>query len=121
MGAPANLDVHTVFVFACFFAISFRCLFILNEGFEIREIPYCKYVVILQEGEIHLVPIDPTRLFSKNHIGVTVYLRNSLLLGISSHGYVKGILWVLGYNNFYANIGLTLRNNKIMQTIKHFN
>ena len=35
-------------------------------------------------------------------------LLNSLLLGISSHGYVKNILLVFGYNNFYANIGLAL-------------
>ena len=59
-----------------------------------------KYVVLLQEGEIHLVPNCRTILFSKNHIGVTDYLLNSLLLGISSHGYVKDILRVLGYNNF---------------------
>ena len=52
------------------------------------------YVVILQEGEIHLVP----NCFSKIHIGVTVSdLLNSLLSGILSHGYVKDIL---GYNNF---------------------
>ena len=43
-------------------------------------------------GEIQLVPDCPTRLFSKNHIGVTVYLLNSLILGFLSHGYVKDIL-----------------------------
>ena len=69
---------------------------------------YIPFLLILQEGEIHLVPNCPTHLFSKNHTGVTVYLLNSLLLGISSHGYVKDILWVFGYNNFYANIGLAL-------------
>ena len=36
--------------FCLLFAISFHCLFILNEGFEIREIPWRKYVVILLEG-----------------------------------------------------------------------
>ena len=59
-------------------------------------------------GEIHLVPNCPTSLFSKSHIGVTVYLLDSLLLGISFPGYVKDILWVSGYNKFYANIGLSL-------------
>ena len=58
-------------------------------GFEIRDF---RYVVILHEGEIQLVPDCLTRLFSKNPIGVTIYLLNSLLLGISSHGYVKDIL-----------------------------
>ena len=49
-------------------------------------------MLLLQEGEIHLVPNCPTNLFSKNHIGVTVYLLNSLFLGISSHGYEKDVL-----------------------------
>ena len=49
-------------------------------------------------------------MFPKSHIGLTVYLLNSLLfiLGVSSHGYVTDILWVLGYNNFYALIRLAL-------------
>ena len=38
-------------------------------------------------------------------------LLTSLLLGISSHGYVKDILWLLDHNNFYANIGLALFKN----------
>ena len=65
-----------------------------------------------------MVPNCPTSLFSKNH-SVTVYLLNSLLLGISSHGYVKGILWVLGYNNFYANIGIAhfiLKRERLVMT-----
>ena len=33
-----------------------------------------------------------TRLFSKNPIVVIAYLLNSLLIGTSSHEYVKGIL-----------------------------
>ena len=37
--------------------------------------------------------------FQKNII-VTIYLLNSSLLGISSHGYVKDILLVSCYNNF---------------------
>ena len=57
----------------------------------------------------------PKVCFQKNHIGVTVYLLNSLLLGISSHGYAKGILWVLGYNNCYANIGLALFKGRFNQ------
>ena len=40
---------------------------------------------------MHLIPNCPTRLFSKINIGITVYLLNSLLLGISSHGYMKDI------------------------------
>ena len=35
----------------------------------------------------------------------TVYL-----LGTSSHGYVKDILRVLGYNNFFTNIRIALFN-----------
>ena len=46
--------------------------------------------------------------FQKSHIGVTVYLiLNGLILGILSHGYVT---YILGYNNFYANIGQVLFN-----------
>ena len=82
-------------------------LFILNEGFRIQEIPRCKYVVILQEGKIQSVPNCPTHFILK--ISYWRYcLLNSLLLGISSHGYLKDILWVLGYNNYFANVGLDL-------------
>ena len=80
---------------------------------DVNMLLFCK------RGEIHLVPNCPTRLFSKNHIGVTVYLLNGLLLGISSHGYVKDILWVLGYNNFYANIGIAhfiLKRERLVMT-----
>ena len=35
---------------------------------------------------------QPDMFVPKTHIVVTVYLLNSLLLGISSHGYVKDIL-----------------------------
>ena len=62
-----------------------------------------KMLLFCRRGEIQLVPACPTRLFSKNHIGVTVYLLNSLILGFLSHGHVTDILCVLGYNNFYAN------------------
>ena len=79
--------------------------------FPLTQAYHCRRFLPLHErlkvgGEIRLVPNCPTRLFSKNHNGVTVYLLNSLLSGISSYGYVKGILGVLGYTNFYANIGL---------------
>ena len=95
--------------FSLLFAISFHCLFILNDSFEIREIRWCIYVVILQKGRsIWYQTARHVCFFKKNHIGVTVYLLNSLLLGILSHGYLKDILWVLGYNNFYANIRLAL-------------
>ena len=43
-------------------------------------------MLFLEEGEIHFVPNCPTRLLSKIHIGVTVYLLNSFLLGMSSNG-----------------------------------
>ena len=69
-----------------------------------------KMLLFCRRGEIQLVPDCPTRLFSKNHIGVTVYLLNSLILGFLSDGYVKDILWVLGYNTFYANNRLALFN-----------
>ena len=52
----------------------------------------------------------PDKFAFKNHFGVNVYLLNSLLLGTSSHGYVKDILRVLGYNNFFTNIGIALFN-----------
>ena len=34
------------------------------------------------------------------------FYSGNLLLWISFHGYVKGNLWVLGYNMLYANIGV---------------
>ena len=46
----------------------------------------------MREGGDPTVPDCPTCLFSKNHIGVTVYLLKSLILGIPSHGYVTDIL-----------------------------
>ena len=64
-----------------------------------------------------MVPNGRTLLFSKNHIGVTVYLLNSLLLGISSHGYVKDISLFFGYNNFNGNIGLALFKTAIRPVI----
>ena len=35
----------------------------------------------------------PDKFVFKNFIGVTIYLLHSLLLGISSHGYVKDIFY----------------------------
>ena len=46
---------------------------------------------------------------SKIHIGVTVYLFNIFSPGSSSYGYLKDIIWVLGHNNFYAQICISLR------------
>ena len=48
--------------------------------YEAKKAYVCSYLSLI------------TSLLSKNHIGVTVYLLNSLLLGISSQGYVKDIL-----------------------------
>ena len=69
-------------------------------------------VVFTVRGETYSVPDGPTHMFSKIHIGVTVYLFNILSSGSSSHGCLKDITRVLGHNNFYAQIRLYLFNFK---------
>ena len=59
----------------------------------------------------------PDMFVFKNHIGITVYLLNTLLLEISSQGCVKDILWVLANNNCDANIRLALFNRKMQITL----
>ena len=50
------------------------------------------YVVFTVRGETYSVPDGPTHMFSKIHIGVTVYLFNIFSPGSSSYGYLKDII-----------------------------
>ena len=81
--------------------------FIVNEGFEIWEIHEVKYEVILQEGEIHLVPNCPTSLFKKIILALPSTFQQFVIR--------KSISWIckryfmnFRFNNVYANIGLAL-------------
>ena len=49
-------------------------------------------VVFTVRGETYSVPDGPTHMFSKIHIGVTVYLFNIFSPGNSSYGYLKDII-----------------------------
>ena len=67
------------------------------------------YVVILQEGDPFGTQLPDTFVFKNSYWHYCqAYLLNSSLLGISYHGCVKDILRILGYKNFYVNLGFGL-------------
>ena len=74
------MHVHTDL--ACLMQVA-SIMYILNEGFEIRDFPGCK-IVLFCWREIPLLPDCLTRLFLNIHIGISDYLLSSFL-GISSH------------------------------------
>ena len=64
-----------------------RSVWLLDGDF--RDVALCCFAV---RGETYSVPDCPTHMFSKIHVGVTVYLFNILSSGSSSHSYLKDII-----------------------------